>query len=730
MMRATPATSANNSSSSITIRASLLTPTGRQQSLVLGSSPSKSESNSSNRHDESNDGVIATDQIQEPQYETTSQHLNAFCFFKDSSSLDMEMKEIIEELLKDQELTKKSMAAPTSSAPHQMQVRVTFYTTHNPQSVLMILKNDQALQQISEKAQELFPAAEYRLYYGDVNGPIYEFTDSEQVMSKIRITSFSRTPQLFVRLESAPPAKKSSKGERESKSSASLKRIEQNQESTLKNLEKLQNAVERLSGLESKIASIQAVDQKQSAPAEKVNRPFPPAKHSASCDACLGDIIGHRYKCLECADYDLCEQCEKKSVHYEHALIRIVHPSKTAIPSYVTRNSPKNVFPAYMQNRNSCGFRENDPAYIKARDHVYKQVFNYAPPTPVVSQSTVPTAAPVPNPTTAPAAAPAPAQNKTTGLESNLFNEETRAALVNSAAFVKDALNICSKSFIDMAEGFQTSTGKTVIDRPTMELGVKKMEEKVDNLKRHCEEKYFGAAPQAAEKVAEPSKKAPESSTGPKIKKAKKKTVYKKTAEKLSSSSLAAAAADEQLREAKRRADASTAELQRKLAELNFKPLEEELRSEQVTVTPAETYNSLEAIMRAILAPHNVVPPTTPAEPSEPIVPTPVAASAPLLFDPTWGDFINVEVPQQQPQEQEQQNQEANDDDLLEFSDVAEAPAPVAVPEQEASLPAYNDETEKTFDRLLEMGFDYNVVVAAIKANGSNLENCLAYLLQ
>ncbi|EGT49270.1 hypothetical protein CAEBREN_26283 [Caenorhabditis brenneri] len=688
------------------------------------------------------------------------------------------------------------MAAPTSSAPHQMQVRVTFYTTHNPQSVLMILKNDQALQQISEKAQELFPAAEYRLYYGDVNGPIYEFTDSEQVMSKIRITSFSRTPQLFVRLESAPPAKKSSKGERESKSSASLKRIEQNQESTLKNLEKLQNAVERLSGLESKIASIQAMDQKQSAPAEKVNRPFPPAKHSASCDACLGDIIGHRYKCLECADYDLCEQCEKKSVHYEHALIRIVHPSKTAIPSYVTRNSPKNVFPAYMQNRNSCGFRENDPAYIKARDHVYKQVFNYAPPTPVVSQSTVPTAAPVPNPTTAPAAAPAPVQNKTTGLESNLFNEETRAALVNSAAFVKDALNICSKSFIDMAEGFQTSTGKTVIDRPTMELGVKKMEEKVDNLKRHCEEKYFGAAPQAAEKVAEPSKKAPESSTGPKIKKAKKKTVYKKTAERLSSSSLAAAAADEQLREAKRRADASTAELQRKLAELNFKPLEEELRSDQVTVTPAETYNSLEAIMRAILAPHNVVPPTTPAEPSEPIVQTPVAATAPLLFEqiyptvesivvpslpvaepkpeesvqpkteesvqpkpeafvapqatapisihssfenissdfesssPTWGDFINVEVPQQQPQEQEQQNQEANDDDLLEFSDVAEAPAPVAVSEQEASLPAYNDDTEKTFDRLLEMGFDYNVVVAAIKANGSNLENCLAYLLQ
>ena len=56
--------------------------------------------------------------------------------------------------------------AATSSAPHQMQVRVTFYTSHNPQSVLMILKNDQALEQITEKARELFNSADYRLFYG------------------------------------------------------------------------------------------------------------------------------------------------------------------------------------------------------------------------------------------------------------------------------------------------------------------------------------------------------------------------------------------------------------------------------------------------------------------------------------------------------------------------------------------------------------------------------------
>lgn len=44
------------------------------------------------------------------------------------------------------------------------------------------------------------------------------------------------------------------------------------------------------------------------------------------CDGCDGDIIGFRYKCIQCDDYDLCAQCEKKHVHSHHYMIRMPQP--------------------------------------------------------------------------------------------------------------------------------------------------------------------------------------------------------------------------------------------------------------------------------------------------------------------------------------------------------------------------------------------------------------------
>jgi len=34
--------------------------------------------------------------------------------------------------------------------------------------------------------------------------------------------------------------------------------------------------------------------------------------HCASCDVCQFQIVGNRYKCLNCADYDLCDFCERR----------------------------------------------------------------------------------------------------------------------------------------------------------------------------------------------------------------------------------------------------------------------------------------------------------------------------------------------------------------------------------------------------------------------------------
>ncbi|XP_036913916.1 sequestosome-1 isoform X2 [Sturnira hondurensis] len=45
------------------------------------------------------------------------------------------------------------------------------------------------------------------------------------------------------------------------------------------------------------------------------------------CDGCNGPVVGTRYKCSVCPDYDLCASCEGKGMHREH--------SKLAFPSPV-----------------------------------------------------------------------------------------------------------------------------------------------------------------------------------------------------------------------------------------------------------------------------------------------------------------------------------------------------------------------------------------------------------
>uniref|UniRef100_A0A1I7UDZ0 ZZ-type domain-containing protein n=1 Tax=Caenorhabditis tropicalis TaxID=1561998 RepID=A0A1I7UDZ0_9PELO len=57
------------------------------------------------------------------------------------------------------------------------------------------------------------------------------------------------------------------------------------------------------------------------------------------CNNCHQMIMGHRYKCTECADFDICQSCEAKSLHSEHAMLRIVGRA-TRIPGYITRNAP------------------------------------------------------------------------------------------------------------------------------------------------------------------------------------------------------------------------------------------------------------------------------------------------------------------------------------------------------------------------------------------------------
>lgn len=63
-----------------------------------------------------------------------------------------------------------------------------------------------------------------------------------------------------------------------------------------------------------------------------------PARHPAACDMCSSHILGVRYKCTNCPDYDVCESCFRISdeVHPGHSFVK-VHKRE----DIVTRKTPQ-----------------------------------------------------------------------------------------------------------------------------------------------------------------------------------------------------------------------------------------------------------------------------------------------------------------------------------------------------------------------------------------------------
>ncbi|XP_004945011.1 sequestosome-1 isoform X4 [Gallus gallus] len=44
------------------------------------------------------------------------------------------------------------------------------------------------------------------------------------------------------------------------------------------------------------------------------------------CDGCQGPVVGARFKCTVCPDYDLCSTCEGKGIHKEHNMVMFQSP--------------------------------------------------------------------------------------------------------------------------------------------------------------------------------------------------------------------------------------------------------------------------------------------------------------------------------------------------------------------------------------------------------------------
>lgn len=61
-------------------------------------------------------------------------------------------------------------------------------------------------------------------------------------------------------------------------------------------------------------------------PACNKERPLNLAHPNVICDGCDGPVVGARFKCTVCPDYDLCSTCEGKGLHKEHNMIMFPSP--------------------------------------------------------------------------------------------------------------------------------------------------------------------------------------------------------------------------------------------------------------------------------------------------------------------------------------------------------------------------------------------------------------------
>jgi sequestosome 1 len=78
------------------------------------------------------------------------------------------------------------------------------------------------------------------------------------------------------------------------------------------------------------------------------------------CDGCNGSVIGFRYKCKICPDFDLCSECKSKSMHVEHEFTEI--PFTKKFPYFNKRFNSfngKHYHHQHHHNQNQQNFYKN-----------------------------------------------------------------------------------------------------------------------------------------------------------------------------------------------------------------------------------------------------------------------------------------------------------------------------------------------------------------------------------
>ena len=81
------------------------------------------------------------------------------------------------------------------------------------------------------------------------------------------------------------------------------------------------------------------------------------------CDGCEKGVFGFRYKCVQCADYDLCMDCEARALHPEHCMLRIPVPMlwksqyTRRLARQINRINKTQTFYDPSENANECPYK-------------------------------------------------------------------------------------------------------------------------------------------------------------------------------------------------------------------------------------------------------------------------------------------------------------------------------------------------------------------------------------
>jgi hypothetical protein len=110
----------------------------------------------------------------------------------------------------------------------------------------------------------------------------------------------------------------------------------------------LEKKLPQIASMTSSFMSNSSEKQPEIQPEPQIQAELPTHRY-VSCDSCkVGPLVGIRYKCSVCPDFDFCELCEKTKEH-PHAFIKIKNPGQSFahanMPSYHYRLHPNLVVP-------------------------------------------------------------------------------------------------------------------------------------------------------------------------------------------------------------------------------------------------------------------------------------------------------------------------------------------------------------------------------------------------